>query len=102
MDAGDIMKIEVGFQAVDTNTKLFELKHSGLDRTAICLWITKEHNYAKALIKSGVDEELKVESCLGDNEKYPVMGITEECIIKDECDNDDTLLGTNAEIVPDS
>ncbi|CAH2009040.1 unnamed protein product [Acanthoscelides obtectus] len=101
MDAGDIMKIEVGFQAVDTNTKLFELKHSGLDRTAICLWITKEHNYAKALIKSGVDEELKVESCLGDNEKYPVMGITEECIIKDECDNDDTLLGTNAEIVPD-
>ncbi|CAH1993898.1 unnamed protein product [Acanthoscelides obtectus] len=117
MDAGDIMKIEVGFQAVEADTKLFEvdnvswklhfkcndnenIKHSVVERTAICLWITKEHNYAKAWIKSEADDELKVESWVDDSGKYPVVEISEEFIIKSECNNDDTLLSTNAGTVP--
>ncbi|CAH1976874.1 unnamed protein product [Acanthoscelides obtectus] len=140
----DIMKIEmegVGFQAVQTDTKPFELYNASWNlcfkcdmnkdsknavsdrgpvpeitdqiniihepddyfvddlasRTAICLWITKEHNYAKVWIKSEPEEELKVESSLDSSEKYSVLEITEEFIIKDECNDDDKFLDANPE-----
>ncbi|CAH2003606.1 unnamed protein product [Acanthoscelides obtectus] len=101
-DAGDIMKIEVGeveFQAVEADTKLFELDNASWK---LNFKYDNENSKNSVLdrIKSEAEEELKVENCPDDSEKYPVMEITEECIIKDECDNDDAFLGTNAGSVP--
>ncbi|CAH2003607.1 unnamed protein product [Acanthoscelides obtectus] len=140
--SGDLMKIEteeVGFQALEADTKLdnaswkfsvecgnngitkntdsdgtpvtdqINIKHETNDcfvddlasRAAICLWISEEHNYTKARIKSEPEDELKVESC-GNSEKYPVLEKMEEFIIKEERNDDDMFLDTNTRTVSHS
>ncbi|CAH1983717.1 unnamed protein product [Acanthoscelides obtectus] len=134
---GDIMKIEteeVGINAVEADTKLFQLdsapwklesddientKDAVLNRIPVPeitdqinikqetdnyfvddLASRSEHSYVKLWMKSEAEEELMVDSYLGDSEKHPVREIMEEFIIKDQCfNNDDTLLDTNAETV---
>ncbi|CAH1976883.1 unnamed protein product [Acanthoscelides obtectus] len=126
---------EVGFQAIESDTKLFELDNTSwklsfkcetdentnnavLDgipvpeitdqikikqetddyfvdelasRTAISMCTVNEHNYGKVWIKSE-EEEMQDEHCLDDSNNYPVMEITEEIIIKDECNDDNIFL----------
>ncbi|CAH1976879.1 unnamed protein product [Acanthoscelides obtectus] len=103
---------EVGFQAVETDSKLFE--HSNASGNLIFKCDTNENTKNTVSDRVPVPEitdqinikiepeEVKVESCLDNSEKYSVLEIMEEFVIKDECNDDDMFLGTTTETVSNS
>ncbi|CAH1976882.1 unnamed protein product [Acanthoscelides obtectus] len=104
----EIVKIEM--EDVEADTKLFELYNASWNlsfkretdentKNAVSVRIPVPEITDQINFKSEPEEEVKVESCLDNSEKYSVLEIMEEFVIKNECNDDDMFFNTTTEAV---